>query len=145
MFKSLMGLLWNPSRLSQGDGCDVKTESLGDDATASKNTRFDRNQTPMAGYRKHQVGLFTKNLHEEVSLKNLPTLRQAFIVASCLIGLGYLLEYYVHHIFGWLPLLVAGGLMFSGLVGICPMVIFLQKMPWNKKLKKSKDTKVNFE
>ena len=77
--------------------------------------------------------LHTKDLHEPVTLKNLPTLRQAFVTASVLIILGYLLGYYVHAGFFLLPLLVAGGLMFSGLVGFCPMVMILQKMPWNKK------------
>jgi hypothetical protein len=76
--------------------------------------------------------LTTKGLTESVTLKNLPTLRQAFIVASSLIIAGYLLEYFVDPIFGWVPLLVAGGLMFSGLVGFCPMLYFLQKLPWNR-------------
>ncbi len=75
----------------------------------------------------------TKGLTEEVTLKNLPTLRQAFITASALIIAGYVLGYFVHPMFMLLPLLVAGGLMFSGLVGFCPMVHMIQKLPWNKK------------
>lgn len=77
--------------------------------------------------------LNTKDLREKVTLKNLPTLRQAFVAASTLIVASYLLEYFVHPIFDWLPLLVAGGLMFSGVVGVCPMVHIMQSMPWNKK------------
>ncbi|MCA9354345.1 MAG: DUF2892 domain-containing protein [Candidatus Kaiserbacteria bacterium] len=77
--------------------------------------------------------LHTKGINEKVKLCNLPTLRQAFVVASSIIVLGYVLEYFVHPAFHWLPLLVAGGLMFSGTVGFCPMVYFLQKLPWNKK------------
>ena len=77
--------------------------------------------------------LHTKNLTEAVELKNLPTLRQAFVVASTLIILGYVLAAFVHPAFEWLPLLVAAGLMFSGLTGVCPMVLILQKMPWNRK------------
>lgn len=76
--------------------------------------------------------LHTKGLTEEVRLCNLPTLRQAFVVASVMIIAGYILEYYVDPIFHWLPLLVAGGLMFAGLVGFCPMVYFIQKLHKNK-------------
>lgn len=76
--------------------------------------------------------LHTQNLTEPVSLKNLPTLRQAFFAASSIIIAGYVLEYFVHPAFHWLPLLVAGGLLFSSLVGFCPMVHMIQKLPWNK-------------
>jgi len=77
--------------------------------------------------------LHTKDINEEVRLCNLPTLRQTFVVASSIIIVGYLLEYFVDPVFHWLPLLVAGGLMFSGLTGFCPMVHIVQAMPWNKK------------
>lgn len=77
--------------------------------------------------------LHTKNVLEPVTLKQLPTLRQTFIVASILIILGYVLAAIVDERFIYLPLLVAGGLMFSGMTGICPMVYIVQKMPWNKK------------
>lgn len=77
--------------------------------------------------------LKTKSLSEPVSLTNLPTLRQAFVVASSIIILGYVLAYFIHPNFVFLPLLVAGGLMFSGLSGFCPMVFFLQLLPWNRK------------
>lgn len=77
--------------------------------------------------------LKTKGITEAVSLKNLPTLRQAFILASGLIIAGYILESLVNPIFGWLPLVVAGGLLFSGVFGFCPMVYFLQLLPWNRK------------
>jgi len=77
--------------------------------------------------------LHTKNISESVTLKNLPTLRQAFVVASLLIILGYILGHVVHPYFMALPLIVAGGLLFSGLAGICPMVYILQLMPWNKR------------
>ncbi len=76
--------------------------------------------------------LHTKNITEEVTLKQLPTLRQSFVVASLLIITGVVLAHYVHEWFIALSLLVAGGLMFSGTVGFCPMVLILQKMPWNK-------------
>lgn len=77
--------------------------------------------------------LHTKGITEEVKLCNLPTLRQTFVVASLIIISGYILGYFVHPGFMVLPLLVAGGLMFSGIVGSCPMVNILQKIPWNKK------------
>ncbi len=54
------------------------------------------------------------------------------MVASSLIILGYILSATIHPYFELLPLLVAGGLMFSGLSGVCPMVMFVQMMPWNK-------------
>ncbi len=76
--------------------------------------------------------LHTKGISETVTLKNLPTMRQAFVVASILIILGYVLGALVHPYFELLPLLVAGGLMFSGLSGVCPMVLLVQMMPWNK-------------
>lgn len=77
--------------------------------------------------------LKTTGITEAVTLKNLPTLRQAFVVASGLIIVGYVLEALVDPIFGWLPLVVAGGLLFSAVFGFCPMVYFLQLLPWNKK------------
>lgn len=76
--------------------------------------------------------LKTKNLTETVTLKNLPTLRQAFVIGSLIIILGYVLGELVNPIFSFLPLFVAFGLMLAGLTSICPMVLFLQKMPWNK-------------
>lgn len=67
------------------------------------------------------------------TLKNLRVLRQAFFLASVLVisGLG-------GHLFGYtyflvLPALVAFGLMFSALVGWCPMIYILERMPWNRK------------
>lgn len=77
--------------------------------------------------------LHTKNTQEKITLKQLPTMRQSFIVASVLIVTGSILAHYVHEGFIFISLLVAGGLMFSGLVGFCPMVLILQKMPWNNK------------
>lgn len=76
--------------------------------------------------------LKTKNLTEPVVLKNLPTLRQSFVVASLIIILGYVLGSLVNPFFLVLPLVVAVGLMVAGLTGVCPMVIVLQKLPWNK-------------
>jgi len=77
--------------------------------------------------------LHTKNVSEPITLKQLPTLRQSFVVASLLIITGIILAYFVHNGFILISLLVAGGLMFSGIAGFCPMALILQKMPWNKK------------
>jgi hypothetical protein len=76
--------------------------------------------------------LHTKDVQEAVSLKNLPTLRQTFIIGSLIIIAGYVLEPY-WPLAKYLPLLPAIGLMVSGLFGVCPMVHILQAMPWNKK------------
>ncbi len=66
------------------------------------------------------------------ALKGMHALRQAFFVASTLIIMGLVGAYFVHAYFLALPALVAGGLMFSSLVGWCPMIFFLEKAPWNK-------------
>lgn len=76
--------------------------------------------------------LKTTNYTEPISLKNLPTLRQAFVVASLIIIVSYVLAALVHPNFIFLPLLVAGGLMLAGLSGFCPMVALLQRLPGNK-------------
>ena len=81
--------------------------------------------------------LTTKN-NGRVQLDQIPVLRQAFVVAGTLVMLGMLLAYIVHPYFLALPILVGGGLLFSGLVGICPMVAFLNMLPWNKKKTDSK-------
>jgi hypothetical protein len=84
--------------------------------------------------------LHTKNVKEPITLRDLPTMRQAFVVASTLITAGVMLSIAVNQYFILLTLLVAGGLMFSGLVGMCPMVLILQKMPWNRKKQKCTST-----
>jgi hypothetical protein len=76
--------------------------------------------------------LHTKHHTEPITLRQLPTLRQAFVVASVIIVLGYVLAWSIDERFIYLPLLVAGGLLVSGTVGVCPMVYLLQLLPWNK-------------
>lgn len=71
-----------------------------------------------------------KNIHA-ASLQSLTLFRQAFVVASLLImaGLGlYVMGYTLGLL---LPLLVSGGLLFSGVTGWCPMAFFLSFAPWN--------------
>ena len=74
-----------------------------------------------------------KNSSEKILLKDMPTMRQAFFVASMLILGGFLLAHYIHPYFLALPVLVGFGLLFSSLVGFCPMLLIVQAMPWNKK------------
>ena len=75
--------------------------------------------------------LKTKN-NERIPLNQIPVLRQAFVVAGTLVILGMVLAYVAHLYFLALPVLVGGGLLFSGLVGICPMVAVLNLLPWNR-------------
>ncbi|MCD5382078.1 MAG: DUF2892 domain-containing protein [Candidatus Pacebacteria bacterium] len=76
--------------------------------------------------------LTTKNITEAVSLKDLPTLRQAFVVASLMIIVAFVLARVVHPDWIYLALLPAFGLMLSGLTGFCPMIFILQALPWNR-------------
>lgn len=68
-----------------------------------------------------------------IALRNLSVLRQAFGLASALILVGVIGTYTVHPYFIVLPIMVSGGLMFSATVGWCPMIYILERMPWNKK------------
>lgn len=76
--------------------------------------------------------LKVKGQEAKVLLKNIPVLRQAFVLASVLIIVGTILGITINQYFFALPLLVGGGLMFSGLVGWCPMAVMLGKLPCNK-------------
>jgi len=76
--------------------------------------------------------LKTKNLSEDVTLKNLPTLRQAFVAAALMIIAALLLAKVAHPDWIYLALLPAFGLLFSGLSGFCPLVFMLQSLPGNK-------------
>jgi hypothetical protein len=71
--------------------------------------------------------LTIKNQAEKVRLADIPSLRISFAVAGVLIIIGITLAHYVHAGFLALPLLVSGGLLFSSLVGWCPMSIIIEK------------------
>ncbi len=72
-------------------------------------------------------------MNDHHNIKGNSILRQVFIVAALIIVIGYVLGHFVHEGFGfYLPLLVAAGLSFAGIVGICPMAYIIEKMPWNK-------------
>ena len=62
--------------------------------------------------------------------KTIPIVRQVFITAGLVLlsGLGLSL---VNPWFLLIDAFVAGGLVFSGATGVCPMAAVLAKMPWN--------------
>jgi rhodanese-related sulfurtransferase len=62
-----------------------------------------------------------------------PIMRQVQIVASSMIFIAFLASKFIAHDFVYLALFVGFGLALAGYSGICPMVIILQKMPWNNK------------
>jgi rhodanese-related sulfurtransferase len=64
--------------------------------------------------------------------KVLPLDRQMRTVAGAFIFLGSLLTLTVSPTFVWIPLFMGGGLVFSGITGICPMTNVIAKMPWNQ-------------
>ena len=66
------------------------------------------------------------------ALKNLRVLRQAFGLAAILILTGLAGAYFINAYFLILPLMVSGGLLFSSIVGWCPMIHILERMPWNR-------------
>ncbi len=74
-----------------------------------------------------------KGTDEKLALRELPTLRQAFFVASTLVLAGVGLGLMVSPWFFALDILVGGGLMFSALAGFCPMVGIVEHMPWNRR------------
>lgn len=76
--------------------------------------------------------LTVNNRSEKVSLKDIPALRQAFLVGAIFIIAGVVLSVTVHSYFLILPLLVSVGLLLSALVGVCPMAAIMENMPWNR-------------
>jgi rhodanese-related sulfurtransferase len=63
----------------------------------------------------------------------LPLMRQVHMIASSLIILSFLGSKFIFHDLVYLALFVGFGLALAGFVGFCPMLIILQKMPWNNK------------
>jgi glyoxylase-like metal-dependent hydrolase (beta-lactamase superfamily II) len=58
--------------------------------------------------------------------------RQVRIAAGSLAAVGGLLALTVHVAFAALPLLIGGGLVYSGITDWCGMGMLLAKMPWNR-------------
>jgi len=65
-----------------------------------------------------------------VDRKRIPLYRQVMIVAGSILLLGLGLSL-VHPLFLLLDCVVAAGLTFAGITGMCPMARLLEKMPWN--------------
>ena len=66
-----------------------------------------------------------------VERKRIPIFRQVMIWAGLLLLLGLGLSL-VNPWFLAITWFVAGGLVFAGVTGICPMAKMLERMPWNK-------------
>jgi rhodanese-related sulfurtransferase len=58
--------------------------------------------------------------------------RQVRIAAGSLAALGGVLAAFVHPLFGLLPALVGGGLVFAGLTDTCGMGMLLSRLPYNR-------------
>jgi len=63
----------------------------------------------------------------------LPIMRQVQIVAGSLVVLGALLGALVDPRFHALSAFVGAGLVFAGIMGLCPMANLLALMPWNRR------------
>lgn len=64
--------------------------------------------------------------------------RQVRIIAGSLVLSGILLSWFVYWAFIFIPLFVSCGLIFAGLTDNCLMGMLLMKLPYNKKLYKTK-------
>jgi hypothetical protein len=75
---------------------------------------------------------FVEKKNSNDVLKELTVVRQSLGIGAVLVLLGVALGYFTHPYFFILALLPAFGLMLTSLVGWCPMVYILERMPWNK-------------
>ena len=64
--------------------------------------------------------------------------RQVRFIAGSLVLLGILLSWFLHWAFIFVSLFVSCGLIFAGLTDNCLMGMLLMKLPYNKKLYKTK-------
>lgn len=64
--------------------------------------------------------------------------RQVRLIAGSLVLLGIFLSWFVHWAFIFISLFVSCGLIFAGLTDSCLMGMLLMKLPYNKKLYKTK-------
>jgi len=62
----------------------------------------------------------------------IPLDRQMRTFAGLMIFAGSLLALLINPAFVWIPLFMGGGLMFSGISGLCPMSNVIARMPWNR-------------
>jgi hypothetical protein len=63
----------------------------------------------------------------------MPIMRQVQITAGSLVLLGAVLGALVDPRFYALSAFVGAGLVFAGIMGLCPMANFLALMPWNRR------------
>lgn len=63
----------------------------------------------------------------------MPIMRQVQITAGSLVVLGAALGALVDPRFHALSAFVGAGLVFAGIMGLCPMANFLALMPWNRR------------
>lgn len=66
-----------------------------------------------------------------VRLAHIPALRAAFVLASLIIFVGLGLGLWVDPRFLLLPALVGAGLLVSGVGGVCPMALFMERLLGN--------------
>ena len=64
--------------------------------------------------------------------------RQVRIIAGIVVLIGILLTLFVHKIFILIPLFVSCSLVYAGITDNCLMGMLLMKLPYNKKLYKTK-------
>jgi len=64
--------------------------------------------------------------------------RQVRLIAGSLVLAGILLSWFVHWAFIFIPVFISCGLIFSGITDSCLMGMLLMKLPYNKKLYKTK-------
>lgn len=77
--------------------------------------------------------MYSKGNTQSVALKNIPVLRQAFVVAGTIVWGGLALAWLFTPWFLLLPAMVGGGLLFAGVSGVCPMVAMLERLPGNRR------------
>ena len=65
-------------------------------------------------------------------LKMLPLIQQVQITPGLLAVLGVVPAYLVHRDFVGLSALVGVGLMFAGVIGLCPVASMIALMPWDQ-------------
>lgn len=65
-------------------------------------------------------------------LKTLPLIQQVQITPEFWTVLGVVPAHLVHACFAGLSALVGAGLMFAGVIGLCPVASTIAEMPWNQ-------------
>lgn len=63
---------------------------------------------------------------DKVALSDLKALRIAFFIAASMIFIGAIGAHYIHPYFHILPFIVAVGLLFSAMVGWCPLAVLIE-------------------